>query len=115
MRCADRADRVVVYDAPASPATTKAMIEKFREQVPDKPISHVVLKFVRATETRDLGDAKRPRRVLEVRDNPHVNRLLVLHDVANRAAMASDMYSDTTPFNQVFDHFAASDSRETSS
>jgi hypothetical protein len=159
MQFAELADRVVVYDAPVSPSTTKAMIEKFREKVPDKPISHVVLshfhsdhiggvrtlaelgativaaadvqpivqkvalaqarlfavadtplpqlKFATATATLNLGDANRPLRVLEVRDNPHVNRLLVLHDVANRAAMGSDMYSDTTPFNQVFDHFAA--------
>jgi hypothetical protein len=158
MQFVELTDRVVAYDAPVSPSTTKAMIEKFREKVPAKPISHVVLshfhsdhiggvrtlaelgativtvadaqpivqqvglaqtrllsatdaplpqlKFATATTDLDLGDAKRPLRVLEMRDNPHINRLLVLHDVANRAALAADMYSDTAPYNQVFAHFA---------
>ena len=159
MQFAELSDRVVAYDAPVSPPTVKAIVDKFREKVPNKPISHVVLshfhndhiggvralvelgasivttadaqaivqqvvqqqarlatvtdttaptsKFTLATPGLDLGEAKRPLRVLELRDNPHVNRVLVLHDVANRATMASDMTSDRVPFNAAFDHFIA--------
>ena len=159
MQFAELSDRVVAYDAPVSPPTVKAIVDKFREKVPSKPISHAVLshfhndhiggvralaelgasivttadaqatvqkvvlqqarlltvtdialpalKFTIATPGLDIGEAKRPLRVLEVRDNPHVNRVLVLHDVANRATMASDMTSDTVPFNAAFDHFTA--------
>lgn len=37
------ADRVVAFEAPLAPAVTRQMIAKFREKVPAKPISHVVL------------------------------------------------------------------------
>lgn len=37
------ADRVVAYEAPLSPAVVRQVIAKFREKVPAKPISHVVL------------------------------------------------------------------------
>jgi len=43
MQFAELKERVVAYDAPVSPSTVKAMIAKFREKVPSKPISHVVL------------------------------------------------------------------------
>src|SRR5262249_46414848 len=36
-------DRLIAYDAPVSPAESRAVIQKLREKVPDKPISHVVL------------------------------------------------------------------------
>jgi glyoxylase-like metal-dependent hydrolase (beta-lactamase superfamily II) len=34
---------VVAYDAPVSPTESRAVIQKLREKVPSKPISHVVL------------------------------------------------------------------------
>jgi glyoxylase-like metal-dependent hydrolase (beta-lactamase superfamily II) len=37
------AERVIAFDAPVSPAVSRAVIAKFREKVPTKPISHVVL------------------------------------------------------------------------
>ena len=37
------ADRVVMFDAPVSPSTVRAIVAKFREKVPSKPISHVVI------------------------------------------------------------------------
>jgi glyoxylase-like metal-dependent hydrolase (beta-lactamase superfamily II) len=37
------ADRVVMFDAPVSPSTVRAIVAKFREKVPVKPISHVVI------------------------------------------------------------------------
>jgi glyoxylase-like metal-dependent hydrolase (beta-lactamase superfamily II) len=37
------ADRLVAYDAPVSPTESRAVIQKLREKVPNKPISHVVL------------------------------------------------------------------------
>src|SRR5262249_38727284 len=37
------ADRLIAYDAPVSPAESRAVIQKLREKVPDKPISHAVL------------------------------------------------------------------------
>jgi hypothetical protein len=36
-------DRLIAYDAPVSPAESRAVIAKLREKVPGKPISHVVL------------------------------------------------------------------------
>ena len=156
---AELADRIVAYDAPVSPAATKAAIDKLREKVPAKPISHVVLshfhndhvggarafaaegatlvttadarsfieriaraptplagvidaeppalKFELVDGERDVGTPERPLKVMPATGSPHVNQLLVLHDVANRIAMASDMYSDTTPFNANFDWFAS--------
>jgi Metallo-beta-lactamase superfamily len=37
------ADRLIAYDAPVSPTESRAVIQKLREKVPNKPISHVVL------------------------------------------------------------------------
>jgi glyoxylase-like metal-dependent hydrolase (beta-lactamase superfamily II) len=37
------ADRLIAYDAPVSPTESRAVIQKLREKVPAKPISHVVL------------------------------------------------------------------------
>ena len=37
------ADRLIAYDAPVSPTESRAVIQKLREKVPSKPISHVVL------------------------------------------------------------------------
>jgi hypothetical protein len=42
------ADRVVAYEAPLSPSVVRQMIAKFREKVPAKPISHVVLSHFHA-------------------------------------------------------------------
>lgn len=153
------ADRVVAYDAPVSPAVTRAVIAKMREKVPGKPISHVVLshfhddhvggaralaeagailvttadarpvierlmrapaplagladvtpvpelRFELVGDELEIGSAARPLKVVNAEGSPHVNRMLVLHDVANRVAMAADMYSDVAPFNPTFDWFA---------
>ena len=81
----------------------------FRRGAPFFDLKLVSIAYDDAAKLADgeFGEAKRPLRVLEVRDNPHVNRVLVLHDIANRATMASDMTSDTVPFNAAFDHFTA--------
>jgi hypothetical protein len=46
MQFAELGDRSVAYDAPVSPSTVRAMIARLREEVRDKPISHVVLSHV---------------------------------------------------------------------
>lgn len=156
---AELPDRVVAYDAPVSPAVTRAVIAKLREKVPGKPISHVVLshfhddhvggarafaeagailvttadarpvierlmrapaplagladvaplpdlRFELVGDEHEIGGAGRSLKVLNARGSPHVNHMLVLHDVANRVAVAADMYSDVAPFNPTFDWFA---------
>jgi hypothetical protein len=153
-------DRVVAYDAPVSPAVTRAVIAKMREKVPGKPISHVVLshfhddhvggarafaeagailvttadarpvierlmrapapltgladvapppdpRFELVGDELEIGSEARSLKVVNAQGSPHVNRMLVLHDVSNRVAMAADMYSDVAPFNPTFDWFAA--------
>lgn len=156
---AELADRIVAYDAPVSPAATRAAIAKLREKVPGKPISHVVLshfhndhvggarafaeigatlvttadarvvierlmraptplagladvaplpdpRFQLVGDEHELGTAARSLKVVTAQGSPHVNSMLVLHDVVNRVAIAADMYSDAAPFNATFDWFA---------
>lgn len=70
----------------------------------DAPVP--ALKTVTVDSALDLGEAGRPLELHVATGGPHVNRLLVLQDANNKAVIASDMYSNTTPFNASFDWFA---------
>lgn len=51
----------------------------------------------------ELGDATRRVTAVATQGDPHVDHLLVLVDGGSKAVMTADAYSDTMPFNAVFD------------
>jgi hypothetical protein len=69
--------------------------------VVDQPVP--ALKFALVKGELELGDAARKVTIFETRGDPHVDRLLVLADGGSKAVIAADAYSDTLPFNAVFD------------
>jgi glyoxylase-like metal-dependent hydrolase (beta-lactamase superfamily II) len=95
----------IVTTADAAPVVRKiAQATTALVSIVDAPVPS--LKLVSVDSALNLGEAGRPLTVRVATGSPHVNRLLVLHDAANRAVIAADMYSDTAPFNPSFDWFA---------
>ena len=70
-------------------------------RVVDLPVP--ALKFALVTGQLELGEASRKVTVFETRGDPHVDRMLVLADERSKAVIVADAYSDTMPFNAVFD------------
>ncbi len=95
----------IVTTADAAPVVQRiARAPEPLASVIDAPAPAV--KLITVDSQLDLGEPGRPLIVRTASGSPHVNRLLVLHDVANKAVIASDSYSDVMPFNPTYDWFA---------
>jgi glyoxylase-like metal-dependent hydrolase (beta-lactamase superfamily II) len=99
------AGATIVTTADAQPIVKRIAEAQMRiGSVVDQPVP--ALKFALVNGQLELGDKDRKVTVFETRGDPHVDRLLVLADGGSKAVIAADAYSDTMPFNAVFDWMA---------
>jgi glyoxylase-like metal-dependent hydrolase (beta-lactamase superfamily II) len=102
VRAFAEAGATIVTTADAQPIVRRIAEAQVRVAgVVDQPVP--ALKFALVDGRLELGDAHRKVTVFETRGDPHVDRLLVLVDGGSKAVIAADAYSDTMPFNAVFD------------
>ncbi len=102
VRAFAEAGATIVTTADAQPIVKRIAEAQVRTgSVVDQPVP--ALKFALVKGTLELGDATRKVTVFDTLGDPHVDHLLVLVDGGSRAVIAADAYSDTMPFNGVFD------------